>query len=117
MPPTHGKVHARARSAFLLWIHSHIPMEEVGTADSQLAEVRIDEHGPADVATDVDEAFDAPLADRRELQVVRPQLLQLPRADPHDLPPRGAQQAVLPPIGVLPPADVLEAEPARAVVL
>ena len=52
-----------------------------------------------------------------ELQVVGPELLELAGADAHDLPAGGTQRAVLAPVSLLPLADVLEPEPAGAVVL
>ena len=46
-----------------------------------------------------------------------PDGLESAGADPHDLPPDGAERAVLAPVDVFPPADVLEPVPAGAVVL
>ena len=54
---------------------------------------------------------------RRELQVVRSELLELAGADAHHLPPGAPQRAVLAAIDVFAFSDVLEPEPAGTVVL
>src|SRR5215218_8171446 len=81
------------------------------------AQVGVDEERTADRAELVEDRGVGAGAEAAQLEVVRPELLELPRPEPDHLPACRPQRPVLAPVGVLPLAHVLEPVPAGAVVL
>lgn len=88
-----------------------------GQPGDESSQIGVDHQRTADVAQAIDEPIEAAPPHRGHLQVVGPEARELSRTDAHDIPPRPAEERILPSVARFTRADVFETEPPRAVVL